>query len=271
MNPRKSISNRFDKDELHPEQADHCQLKYLNVCTSPLFEGTLADKCKKVELARLYREIAIEFSRVAISGGGDRNCVFHIGTMPCEAMNFFGERDFDQFLAKFAQLSSAIFDKCGKDSFRAKWQPKVRELFSLANQQSGCSVREEVSAQLEVLSSAAPPRTKGYTTLSNGMCLSRSYSHRSLAIFVARSFSSTDPETARDRFQSFSKQIATLGKKYVGARAMRANCDLESSGRMPCELLKLPHKEVGCQLAHRAQRLFEYVGKSCNEVWINFY
>merc|ERR1712130_513840 len=82
MNPRKSIFNRFDKDELHPEQSDHCQLKYLNVCTSPLFERTLAEKCKKVELARLYREIVIEFSRVAISGGGDRNCVFHIGTMP---------------------------------------------------------------------------------------------------------------------------------------------------------------------------------------------
>ena len=51
----------------------------------------------------------------------------------------------------------------------------------------------------------------------------------------------------------------------------RASCDTKIAVKMPCDLLKFPHKEEGFQLALRAEQLFEFVSGSCNSRWVEIY
>ena len=93
-------------------------------------------------------------------------------------------------------------------------------------------------------------------------------------MFNARAFGLVDADQAKASFKEFAEEIGRLGKrtvKYEGLRSSRPSCQIASSGKMPCDLLAFPSKEMACQLATRAKKLFLHVRMSCNDSWIKFY
>merc|ERR1712227_1136185 len=173
--PRKSIFDRFDDDGLYPEQQDLCQLKYFDVCATKIFATAVEDNCNKVQLLARFKEISKEFSRLAVSGEGDRNCIFHITLVPCDLINFHDISDPAIFFDQFNRLANSVFLKCGKQNFEDKWRPKVETLTSLVDQvcQRNVDTIPETDtvtitvAPVVTTTTLAPVRaTKGYTTLS---------------------------------------------------------------------------------------------------------
>ena len=93
-------------------------------------------------------------------------------------------------------------------------------------------------------------------------------------MFNARAFDLVDVNQAKASFKEFAEEIGRLGKKtvkYEGLRSSRPTCQVAYSGKMPCDLLAFPSKEMACQLANRAKKLFLHVRMSCNDSWIKFY
>jgi len=200
-----------------------------------------------------YNEIVAELSRVASAGEGDRSCIFHISHVPCFMMNFFEQENVDEFLTKFQQLTNHVFDKCGKSEFRQKWAPKIAHVAALAGETENCGQR---MAQQMI------PMVQPATSLPDGLCAAKSYSHKSIVIFKARTSGSANPPHANERFERFANEINILGGKMPSSE-----CELKDAGKMPCDLLEFPKREIACQLAARAERLYRYLTERCSKNW----
>jgi hypothetical protein len=123
MSPQPSVFN-FN-DGVHAVAEQLCQLKFLSVCTTPIFDKSLDAKCKKILLLATYKSLVTELSRLAITGAGDQNCIYHVSLMPCDQMDFSEVSDADQFFAKFKILLENIYDKCGRKAIRNKLNPTM--------------------------------------------------------------------------------------------------------------------------------------------------
>ena len=94
----------------------------------PIFKKLLPTDCETTEITDLFRTIALEFSELSIHGDGDRRCIFNMGFVPCQMMNFFDLKNIEEFIKQFEVLSYHILSDCGRDSFRSKWTPKINSL-----------------------------------------------------------------------------------------------------------------------------------------------
>lgn len=122
--------------------------------------------------------------------------------------------------------------------------------------------------QFTAMQKSSPAKTKGYSTVGEGLCSSRSYGYKSAAIFHARSYNVKNMQNARTAFVILATQISHLGKKLTRSRAQ---CNLAEAGKVPCELLDFPIEEEGCQLAQRLHKLYAYILPKCNEGWVQKY
>lgn len=103
--------------------------------------------------------------------------------------------------------------------------------------------------------------------MGEGLCATKAFGARSLAIFEGRAYDIVDPIAAVNTFNEISSQINQLGKRLVRARA---KCELEA-GMLPCGLLEFPKNALACQLSTRLQEVVNYVGNKCNDEWNQYY
>ena len=62
--------------------------------------------------------------------------------------------------------------------------------------------------------------------MSDGLCATKAFGARSLAIFEGRAYDIVDPVAAVNTFNEISSQINQLGKRLLRARA---RCELEGT------------------------------------------
>ena len=108
-----------------------CEMRYFSDCFTSAWDRTLSNHCKLLPLMNGFRKVANEFSRLARTGHGDTTCLYSVQRMACEKMKFFGITETIPFFAKFQSLASQIFETCGKDGLREKYQPVMDEIGEL--------------------------------------------------------------------------------------------------------------------------------------------
>ena len=229
---------------------EECDLKYLSVCTFNLFDRTLASRCRKRDLILQYRKIVGEFSRLAIVGDGDRHCIYRINMAKCEAVSFYGIRDTNEFIDKFQKLADTIFDACGKETLRQKWQPQITRLSDLADDK--CADR---MLNVTELSSNPNENIERDDRENESMCSVSSYFYRTLPIFNSRIFDATNSTEASQQFETIAKAISTLTSCYL------------DKNKAPCDLLRFPRNEHGCSLSLRLKTLFSHISPFCTSEW----
>ena len=114
-----------------PANNDKCELKYLKVCTSTKFRD-LAATCTDKMLLYKYRYIVYKFSRLAVTGDGDRHCIYKTQQVNCNQMDFSSVDNLLELVAKLKVLSNVIFDMCGKSALRKKLTPIILNLKTLS-------------------------------------------------------------------------------------------------------------------------------------------
>ena len=135
-----------NSDGLMGESPPKCELQYFDNCFTSVFDRTLTTRCQKIPLMMNFRRIVNEFSRLAQTGHGDKDCLYSINLISCEKMNHFGIRDTIEFLGKFQALADVIFATCGKSQFASKWQPVINELKTLATDDCATTTEEPKTA-----------------------------------------------------------------------------------------------------------------------------
>ena len=92
-----------------------CMVKNLDACTSSAFKRSLPTHCERDQISSLYSNLAGQFSRLAVTGSGDRSCIFLTNEIACNLMDFRGLKHLD-WMKKFEKLGQTIFNECGKNS-----------------------------------------------------------------------------------------------------------------------------------------------------------
>ena len=204
-----------------------------------------------------------EISKLAVSGDGDRRCVFSLRLVDCEKLDFTKASRSDQFVKKLVSLSKHLFSNCGKGSLENALGKEIKALKKNHDDRS-CSVRE-----LEI--SATPKPTKG-PKYSGKYCPIRTFATKSVPIFEARAFEIADAVAARSLFSRVAKEISRQGKKAAAGNlnSDQPSCDVPKL-QAPCELVNLPKRESACQLVERFQSLYFFVADNCNENWTKRY
>ena len=64
-------------------------------------------------------------SRLAVSGDGDRSCIFRPNLVPCRLLQFNSGINTNQFLRQISDIIDLVYEKCGKESIRSK-QARVK-------------------------------------------------------------------------------------------------------------------------------------------------
>lgn len=291
-------------DGLHEHEVAMCAFENLPACTKPLFAAVASSSCHSATLISNYNAVVDELARVSVSGDFDRTCLFAVARAPCSMLDFKAVADAREFAYKFANVvKTHAIDKCGKEHLKNALAPLLMQNIDiLDNAANGIcpTAPNEVSYDPEAFDNAdyasmpifttttstvadtAPKTTPKpasdisgkFTTLSDGMCAAKAFGRLAPVVFNARAFELVDADQAKASFKEFAEEIGRLGKKtvkYEGMRNSRPSCQVASSGKMPCDLLAFPSKEMACQLATRAKKLFLHVRMSCNDSWIKFY
>ena len=273
--PKKSRKNRKNQKSISPVPSNlevdtdgltdgkKCQAKFLQACTAVPFSEAVKDHCNAVELTQQFFHIVNEISKLAVSGDGDRRCVFSLRLVDCEKLDFTKASRSDQFVKKLVSLSKHLFSNCGKGSLENALGKEIKALKKNHDDRS-CSVRE-----LEI--SATPKPTKG-PKYSGKYCPIRTFATKSVPIFEARAFEIADAVAARSLFSRVAKEISRQGKKAAAGNlnSDQPSCDVPKL-QAPCELVNLPKRESACQLVERFQSLYFFVADNCNENWTKRY
>ncbi|CAG5100410.1 Oidioi.mRNA.OKI2018_I69.XSR.g16987.t3.cds [Oikopleura dioica] len=302
MEDDNNLWNEFD-DGLHEHDEPMCAFENLPACTKPLFAGVAASACHSSTLISNYNAVADELARVSVSGDFDRTCVFAIARAPCSALDFKAISDPREYAYKFAEVVKTFaIEKCGKSHLKNSLGPMLMQNVEiLENAANGNCPAElgdfvfdaeafdetdfsDVPVHTTTTTTVAPEKDVQqttpksidgkFTTLKDGQCTSKAYGRLATVVFDARAFDLVDADTAKANFKRFADEIGRLGKKtqkYEMQRGERPDCEVATSGKMPCELLDFPSKEMACQLAERAKKLYLHVRTSCNNAWINIY
>ena len=227
------------------QKREICDLNYLSVCTSSLFDRTLASQCKKRDLILAYRKVAGELSRLARVGDGDRHCIFRINEVPCEMVSFYNIRDPSEYLKKFEKLLSKIYEKCGKSALREKLTPQVEKLNSLVDYDCPDRGLQNIT------------ETADTSETTESMCSLSTFSERTVPIFNSRIFDAKNSETASQKFENVANQLSNGVPE----------CFLQNN-KAPCDLLRFPRNEHGCVLSGRLNGILGYLTPRCHSDWI---
>ena len=210
----------------------------------------------------LYHKLTNEFSRLAITGAGDRNCLYMTSHIQCEMMNFTGGPL--SWIVKFQELASALWDMCGKDNLIINMGGDLNQLVTSTVQ---CVEMPEPTTNqptTTMIPISTPSPTQGFTTLKNGRCSTKQY-NRVTYIFDARSYELSNPGKARTYFKQLSNQVSVLSRKWKSA-----GCTAEAY-QIPCEMLEFPTNVHGCVLVDIFTNLFKRIERHCGEEWRNTY
>lgn len=93
-----------------------CDVKYLRACTQSTFASTVEKKCKRKQLIKKYKKTTWELSRLAVSGDGDRNCIFRTNLVPCHKLQFRSNGNANAFLRQLNDVADLVFEHCGKEN-----------------------------------------------------------------------------------------------------------------------------------------------------------
>jgi len=291
-------------DGLHEHAVPMCAFENLPACTKPLFASAASSSCHSETLISNYNTVVDELARVSVSGDFDRTCLFAVAHAPCSVLDFKAVADAREFAYKFADVvKTYAIEKCGKEHLKNALAPLLMQNIDiLDNAANGIcpSALDELSYNEQAFDNAdyasmpiittttstvadTAPRTTPkpasdisgkFTTLSDGQCAAKAFGRLAPVVFNARAFDLVDADQAKASFKEFAEEIGRLGKKtvkYEGLRSSRPSCQIASSGKMPCDLLSFPSREMACQLATRTKKLFLHVRMSCNDSWIKFY
>ena len=204
QNPPKTSIFNFDY-ALHPEAEQLCQLKFLSVCTIPLFDQTLHTKCKQIELAATYKTLVDELGRIAVAGEGDRTCNYHVSLMPCYEMDFSEISDADKFVAKFNVLLNNIYAKCGKNALQAQLNQKMTSLLNILNEQ--CEPIVETTTKMTTTTvNSTTTSSKVYITTTSSTSFKSTESIKT---------STTDHTTKTTKTTTIKGATTTTPKVYI--------------------------------------------------------
>ena len=239
------------------ETSAKCNVKYLDVCTTTEFHDILPTHCARDEIVAIYKDLAGKFSQLAVSGDGDRTCIYLTNQIACELLDFRGLDPLD-WIIKFQQLSGEIWDMCGKDNALISMGSKLNQLTSKTVQCAKSQPPKIEEITLEPISTAQP--TPAWTTMKDGRCSIKKY-NRLAFIFEARAFDVVDRNRAVTNFKQLSNQVAIISRKWRGV-----GCSPDAF-QVPCHYLEFPLNIHACGLAKIFERLYLHVESHCPEKW----
>ena len=111
-----------------PANQKYCSVKYLEICTVPMFQNVLSGPCAKRQLMQNYHFVVSTFSRLAITGDGDRHCIYLTDKIKCALMDFSKAKLASDFITQLQLLSASMFESCGKGALRQKIEPILIKL-----------------------------------------------------------------------------------------------------------------------------------------------
>lgn len=220
--------------------------------------------CHMMPLLIKFRKVVNEISDIAKTGHGEFTCKYSIHLMSCDMMNFYDISDATEFMDKLQILADSVFDTCGKSGLSAKLQPEIDELKRLAADDCQDYAPKPASTLPPTVAPENVAATKvPYTTMYDGLCATKSFTHKTVAIFQGRAFDIVDRDNALRQFTDIAGQINQLGKKLLRSRG---KCNLEA-GKLPCHMLAFPKNTMACDLAGRIAKIVDYIGTKCDTTW----
>jgi hypothetical protein len=257
------------QDGLMGNTEGKCELKYISVCTRNRFERFQIPNCHKRKIRLTYAKIVNELTTLAITGDGNRRCVYSQAMVDCKLTSFGGLKTAVEYVDQIEKLASALFESCGKDGLRDYLGPMVSTLKELTNDHT-CSSRSLFPFTFDYSTSMPPTTESGQRLIGieaerligGKQCHARSFGARASTTFNARSFNVINMESARESFATIVNVLSKLDRhnlKQLG----EFTCNLPG-GKLPCELLSMPRNEEGCQLTQRVERLYNFVKTQCD-------
>ena len=147
----------------------------------------------------LYHKLADEFSRLEITGAGDRNCL-----------------NMTSHIQKFQELASALWNMCGEDNLIINMGGDLNQL--VTNTVQCVAMPEPTNKQptTTIIPISTPSPTQGFTTLNNGTCSTKLF-NRVAFLFDAWSYQLSNPGKRKNitclhpMFHWFSKNPNIIG------------------------------------------------------------
>lgn len=220
--------------------------------------------CHMMPLLIKFRKVVNEISDIAKSGHGEFTCKYSLHLIDCDLMNFYDIADATEFMNKFQLLADSVYASCGKSGLEEKLQPMIDELQELA--------ADDCQAYAEKPAATLPPKVDAdqvaatrvpYTTMFDGLCATKSFTHKTVAIFQGRAFDIVNRDAALKTFTDLAAQINQRGKKLLRSQG---KCNLEA-GKLPCHMLDFPKNTMACDLAGRIAKIIDYMGTKCDTEW----
>jgi hypothetical protein len=256
------ISSRVTYHENH-KKFNQCDLKNIRSCTANKFSHKVGGLCHKTQVVKIFHGIVAILSEIAISGTGNRHCIFQLETVDCEFLKFDTLDTAEQYRVKLQVLATHLYSQCGKHSLKTAIQPELDTLTGLMNDED-CSNRNLQFTKITVTTTTLKPERFSDRLSLEEKCSYKYFHVVAAETFFARSYQLKDLKLARENFSELVGVLTTISENP------EFDCNLDAT-KMPCTLVALPKNESGCQLTQRLEQLYLYVADFCNAKFIKTY
>jgi hypothetical protein len=110
-----------------------CNAKFLHACTAGV-HPEFSHACDHAEFMSLFRSITKKISSLAITGDGDRTCIYRIKLLQCSLMNFWSRESVMDIVVKLLRLTREVSSSCGGSKFKSHVDPVIMKMMTLAGE-----------------------------------------------------------------------------------------------------------------------------------------